>query len=285
MRRHGLGIAGVGVVAAIASVGLVLLLDRGGIWQGMRWPDTTGALVWCLCGAAALAAAFGGRLLTAPNGEPAHHGHRAAATAVAGLGLLPSAVLAVVVGRNRHDPDVVPMSLGHYVGFAALGVVLGLVVVWTMLAVPALNGSVLAWYAWVAALVAVVEFDVYERAVVLAVLAAPALLAGVLGFAVARAGRPVATAAAAGMSGLVILAATRWLVAAYWYTWAEQNAPCRVASGECRSTYLMYEVFLIPVLLAIPAAVAVAGAWLGSRRHRRRTARRDRPGSRSVSAS
>jgi hypothetical protein len=34
----------------------------------------------------------------------------------------------------------------------------------------------------------------------------------------------------------------------------------------------MYELFLIPVLLTIPAAVAVAGAWLGHRRQRRRTA-------------
>jgi hypothetical protein len=262
------------VVAAVASGGLVLLLHRGGIWPGMKWPDMTGALVWSLCGAAALAGAFGGRLLTAPNGEPAHPARRAAATAVTGLGLLPAAVLAVVAGRNRNDPDVLPMSLGHHVAFATLGAVLGLVVVWTMLAVPALNGAVLAWYGWVAGLLAVVEFEVYERAVLLLVLlAAPVVLAGVLGFAVARAGRSVAVAAAAGVSGLVILAAARWLVAAYWFTWAEQNAPCRVASGECRSTYLMYEVFLIPVLLAVPAAVAVAGAWLGHRWYRRRTAR------------
>jgi hypothetical protein len=260
-----------GAVAAAASVGLVLLLDRGGIWPGMTWPDLTGALVWSLCGAAALAAALGGRLLTAPNGEPAHAGRRAAATAAAGIGLLPAAVLAVVAGRSRDDPDVLPLSLGHYLGFATLGVVLALAVVWTMLTVPALNGPVLAWSGWVAALLAVVEFDVDERAVLLLVLlAAPVVLAGALGFAVARAGSSVAVGVAGGVGGLVILAAARWLVAAYWFTWAEQNAPCRVASGECRSTYLMYEVFLIPVLLAVPAAVAAAGAWLG---HRRRIAR------------
>jgi hypothetical protein len=95
-----------------------------------------------------------------------------------------------------------------------------------------------------------------------------------LGFAVAVPGRPVLTATAVAMSGLLILAAVRWLVAAYWLGWSEQNAPCRVASGECRSTNLMYELFLIPVLPAIPATVAAAGAWLGHRwsGHRSRAA-------------
>jgi asparagine N-glycosylation enzyme membrane subunit Stt3 len=97
-------------------------------------------------------------------------------------------VLAVVAGRDRDHPDVVAMSLGHYVGFAALGVLLGLVVVWTMLAVPALNGSVLAWYGWVAALFAAVAFEVPDRAVLPVALAVPVVLAGVLGFAVAWAG-------------------------------------------------------------------------------------------------
>jgi hypothetical protein len=87
-----------------------------------------------------------------------------------------------------------------------------------------------------------------------------------------RARRSVATATAVAMSGLLILAAVRWLVAAYWVGWAEQNEPCRVASGECQSTYLMYELFLIPVLLAIPGSTAAAGSWFGHgwSRHRSR---------------
>jgi hypothetical protein len=269
MRRIGLG---VGVVAVIASAGaVVLLLDRGGIWRGMGWPDTSTVLVLSLCAAAAVTGAVGGRLLTASTNSPTNRSWRAAITAVAGLGFLPPAVLAVIAGRHRDDPDVVAMSPGHYVGFAALGVVLGMIVVWTMLTVPATDGPVLAWCGWAATLVAVVVLDLPDGVLLLLILAVPAVLAGVLGFAVALPGRPVATATAVAMSGLLILAAVRWLVAAYWFGWAEQNAPCRVASGECQSTYLMYEVFLIPVLLMIPATVAAAGGWLGHRWSRRRS--------------
>jgi len=277
MRRIGLG-----VVAVITSAGVVLLLlSWGGIWQGRDWPDTSAVLVLTLCGAAAVTGLVGGRLVTASTSR----GRRAAATAVAGLGFLPAAVLAVVAGRSRNDPDVLAMSLGHYVGFAAFGVVLAMIVVWTMLAVPAAEGPVLAWFGWAAALVAVAVLDLPDRVLLAVLLAVPAVLAGVLGFAIATTkataiattvaapGRPVLTATAIAMSGLLVLAALRWLVAAYWVGWAEQNAPCRVASGECRSTYLMYELFLIPVLLAVPATTAAAGAWLGERRSRHRSGR------------
>jgi hypothetical protein len=115
MRRIGLG-----AVAVVASAGVVLLLPlgRGGIWRGMDWPDTSTLLVLSLCGGAAVAGAVGGRLLTASSNGPTSWGRQAATTAVAGLGFLPSAVLAVVAGQNRDDPDVVAMSPGHYMGFA-----------------------------------------------------------------------------------------------------------------------------------------------------------------------
>jgi hypothetical protein len=232
----------------------------------MGWPDTATVLVLSLCGAAAVTGSVGGRLLAGSTNGPTNRRRRAALTAVAGLGFLPSAVLAVIAGRNRDDPDVVAMSLGHYVGFAVLGVVLATIVVWTMLTVPAVDGPILVWCGWVAALLAAVLFDPPDSVLLLLILAAPAVLAGGLGFAVARSGRPVMTATAAAMSGLLMLAALRWLVAAYWVGWAEQNEPCRVASGECRSTYLLYELFLIPALLTIPAVTAAAGALLGRRR-------------------
>jgi len=141
--------------------------------------------------------------------------------------------------------------------------------------VPAVDGPVLAWFGWAAALVAIAVLDLPDRMLLVVLLVIPAVLAGVLGFAIAVSvpGRPVLTATAIAMSGLLVLAALRWLVAAYWLGWAEQNEPCRVASGECQSTYLMYELFLIPVLLALPATAAAAGAWLGERRSRHRAGR------------
>jgi hypothetical protein len=266
MKRHALGFAVIALVSGIASVGLVALLHRGGIWRGLRWDDKSSALVWSLCCAAALAAVAGGRLLTTSEGEPARRGHRAVATAAAGLGLVPSAVLAVVAGRDRDDPDVVSMSTGHYVGFAALGAVVGLVVVWVMLAVPAVGWPVLGWYGWAVALIAAVALDVPGPGILLVALVGPLVLAGMLAFAVARTGRSVTVAASAGVSGLLVLAAGRWLVAGYWVGAAEQNGSCRVVSGECQSTYLVYELLVIPVLVMVPVAVALAGAWLGHRR-------------------
>jgi hypothetical protein len=255
MRRHFLAI---GLVAAVAGSGLVLVLDRGGFWQGRERHEATAELVWCLCAAAALAGAVGARA-----------GHRALATAAAGIGLLPAAVLAVVLGQDRdHPANEAPVSVGQYGGFAALGVLLGLAIVWTLLTVPGLGGSVLAWYGWVAALLAAVALGVPEPVLLILGLAVPAVLSGVLGFAVARAGRSVAVATAAGLSVPVIFAAGRLPVAGYWVSWTQQYAPCRVASGECDSTYLLYELFLIPALLAVLAAVAMAGAWLGQWRQR-----------------
>src|SRR3954451_17038942 len=107
----------IGVVAVIASPSVVLLLLGGvgaGIWRGMGWPDTSTVLVLSLCGAAAVTVGVGGRRLTASANGLMNRASRAASTAVAGLGFLPAAVLAVVAGRNRDDPDVVALSLGHY---------------------------------------------------------------------------------------------------------------------------------------------------------------------------
>src|SRR3954453_2544566 len=105
MRRIGLG---VGLVAVIASAGVVfVLLGWGTIGRGLGWPDRSTVLVLSLCEAAAVTGGVGGRLLAESTNRPTYRGQRAFATAVAGLGFVPAAVLAVVAGRTRDDPDVV----------------------------------------------------------------------------------------------------------------------------------------------------------------------------------
>jgi hypothetical protein len=252
-------------VGAGLSFGQLALLRAGSIWRAdSEYEFATAMLLWCGASAVIVGALAGDRVGGA---------HRAVVVGAAGLGVVPAMVVAVVTAPRPDLVDPVPdypLTTTLYGWTAVLAVALGLAVAGILVGRRPLFAPSLVWHAWMSAVFLLsAEFWQPDRLIdddrfLLVLLVSIVLLAGVVAAGVARSGASFATATAGGLIGPLLLTMVGFANQLYWYDWLTRDGPCMVASGECKSTYVWFEMIIAVGLAVLATAAAMAGAGIGS---------------------